>query len=146
MRPGVDGIHVARLAELDPVTLHAILRLRCDVFVVEQACAYPDLDGRDAEPGTLHVAVLEGDRATACLRVLDDGDARRIGRVAVAADRRGAGLAARLMERALALGCPPWVLEAQAHLAAWYERFGFEVAGAEYVEDGIPHVPMRRDA
>ena len=116
------------------------------MFVVEQDCAYPDLDGRDAEPDALQVFVLEGDRATGCLRILGDGDARRIGRVAVAADRRGAGLADRLVERALEVAPPPWVLEAQAHLAGWYARFGFHVSGPEYIEDGIPHVPMRREA
>lgn len=141
-----DDLSVARLTELDPRALHAVLKLRCDVFVVEQDCAYPDLDGRDAEPDALHVFALEGDRAVGCLRLLDDGAARRIGRVAVAADRRGSGLAARLVARALELSPPPWVLEAQAHLAAWYERFGFAVAGSEYIEDGIAHVPMRRES
>jgi ElaA protein len=51
----VVELHVARFSELDAVTLYAILRLRCDVFVVEQHCAYSDVDGRDPEPGTRHL-------------------------------------------------------------------------------------------
>src|SRR5215467_11943786 len=51
----VTDLQVASFAELDTATLYAILRLRCDVFIVEQACAYPDVDGRDVEPGTRHV-------------------------------------------------------------------------------------------
>ena len=62
----VIELHVARFSDLDIVTLYAILRLRCDVFVVEQACAYSDVDGRDVESGTRHVwlTAVEGVRAT----------------------------------------------------------------------------------
>jgi ElaA protein len=58
---------------------------------------------------------------------------------------RGEGLAALLMEHFVATSSGPWVLDAQAHLAGWYERFGFEIVGDEYDDDGILHVPMRRD-
>nr|WP_205861125.1 GNAT family N-acetyltransferase [Planosporangium flavigriseum] len=125
--------------------MYALLRLRVDVFVVEQTCPYPELDGRDVEPGTVHVWLDQDGRPASYLRILEDPGAARIGRVCTAATHRGDGLAARLVAAALDLiGTRPAVLDAQAHLADFYARFGFEVSGAQFVEDGIPHVPMRR--
>ncbi len=134
-------------AALDPPTAYAVWRLRQDVFVVEQECCYPDLDGRDDEPGTRHVVLRDDDRVVGVARVLDDGARWRVGRVALAREARGRGLADVLMETALQV-CPDRevVLEAQAPLARWYESLGFEVTGPEYLDDGIPHVPMRRPA
>jgi len=139
-------IHAARFADLDPQTLYALLRLRVDVFVVEQRCAYPELDGRDLEPGTLHVWLDHDGPPVAYLRILTETDGvRRIGRVCTAPGRRGGGAAARLMAEALRLvGEAPCVLDAQSYLVGFYERLGFDPTGPEYVEDGIPHVPMRR--
>ena len=140
-------IRDAAPAELDVTTLYNILRLRVDVFVVEQECAYPELDGRDLEPGARHLWAESSGEIVATLRMLDDGAAVRIGRVATAAGARSSGLAGRLMQRALELaGDREVVLEAQSYLQGWYERFGFVRVGEEYVEDGIPHVPMRRSA
>ena len=79
------------------------------------------------------------------LRILDDGDTARIGRVLVARSHRGHGLSGALMRAALAeIGDRPSVLDAQSPLAGWYAGFGYEQSGDEFVEDGIPHVPMRR--
>lgn len=141
-------IRTASLAELDARTLHDLLKLRVDVFVVEQNCPYPELDGRDVEPGTRHVWLTDGDAPVAYLRILADPDGvARIGRVVVAPSARGGGHAGRLMTAALELiGEQPSVLEAQSHLVAFYGRHGFTASGPEYVEDGIPHTPMRRDA
>jgi ElaA protein len=138
----------AAWAELDPATLHEIVRLRVDVFVVEQSCAYPELDGRDTEPGTEHVWVtLPETPVAAYLRVLTEPDGvRRVGRVVTAPAARGRGLAALLVSDVLDRhGGAPVVLDAQAHVAGWYARFGFTPTGEEFLEDGIPHVPMRRD-
>jgi ElaA protein len=137
----------ARFAELTPFELYGLCRLRVDVFVVEQACPYPELDGRDAEPATVHLWYETDDgEVAATIRLLDDGATRAIGRVATAANFRGRGLAARLIEEGIALaGAVPVTLGAQAHLSGWYERFGFRRSGPGYVEDGIPHVPMRRE-
>jgi ElaA protein len=90
---------------------------------------------------------LESDgEVAATIRLLDDGASRAIGRVATATTFRGQGLAARLIEEGIALcGEVPITLGAQAHLEGWYERFGFRRSGPGYVEDGIPHVPMRRE-
>lgn len=138
----------ARLAELDPVTLYRILALRTDVFVVEQDCPYPELDGRDLEPDARQLWIERAGQVLATLRLLTDADgAARIGRVATAKQARGAGLAARLVQRALELADGRTVvLDAQSYLAGWYARFGFAADGPEFVEDGIPHVPMRRVA
>ena len=140
------ALRSARFAELTPFELYALRRLRVDVFVVEQQCPYPELDGRDCEPATVHLWVEEDGQVLATLRVLDDGDTRAIGRVATAATARGRGLAARLVEAGVALCAgSPITLGAQAQLEGWYERFGFRRSGPGYVEDGIPHVPMRRE-
>ena len=132
--------------ELDPATAYAVWRLRQQVFVVEQDCAYPDLDGRDPHPDTRHV-LLHDDAETLVgyARVVDDGEVWRIGRVVLAPEARGRGLADPLLEAALA-ECDgrDVVLDAQSPLASWYAGFGFEVTGPEFLEDGIPHLPMRR--
>jgi ElaA protein len=138
-------LHRAWAADLDPGTLYEILRLRVDVFVVEQQCPYPEIDGRDDEPATRHVWWAEpGGPPVAYVRVLDEDGARRIGRVVTARERRGERLAETLVRHVLASSEGPWVLDAQAHLAGWYRGLGFSVTGPEFLDDGIPHVPMRR--
>ncbi len=140
------ALRSAGFAELDNTTLYEILRLRSDVFVVEQRCAYRELDGRDTEPTTRHLWIADDVGAVcAYLRVLDDGDGlTRIGRVVTAAPCRGRGLAERLVRHAVAVAPGPVVASVQAHLQRWYERRGFVVAGPGYDEDGIAHVPMRQ--
>jgi ElaA protein len=115
------------------------------VFVVEQASPYGDLDGRDLDDTTRHVLLEEDGRLIGCLRVVDDGDAVRVGRVVVAPEARGRRLGARLMEEAMRLvGDRPARLDAQTPLAGFYAGFGFEVVGPEFDEDGIMHLPMAR--
>jgi len=143
----VTEFHAAPLAEIPSPALYEILRLRVDVFVVEQECPYPELDGRDAEPTARLLWAADGEAVTATVRLLHDGADRRIGRVATARSARGRGLAAELIRRALAECEGRTVrLDAQSHLAAWYGRFGFAVDGPEFLEDGIPHLPMTRPA
>jgi len=140
-------LRIAAFAELDAGTLYELLKLRAEVFVVEQECAYLDLDGRDPEPGTRHLWFSDAAGVTTYLRILDDGDVQRIGRVVTAARARGAGLAGRLLLEALTvIGDRPIVLDAQAHLVGFYGRYGFQQTGPEYLEDGIPHIPMVRAA
>src|SRR3954465_1266212 len=135
-----DELRVASFRDLDTTTLYAILKLRSDVFVVEQNCVYADLDGRDTEPGTRHVWIVRGDDVVAYLRILDDRDAERVGRVVTAAGARGDGLAGSLMEHALTvIGNRSSVLSAQAYLVRFYAKYGYERTGPEYLEDGIPH-------
>lgn len=140
----IESLH---WADLSAELAYAVLRLRVDVFVVEQHCAYPELDGRDLEPSALHVLARDGPVVTGCLRLLTDGDRVRVGRVCVAADRRGSGGASRLMSRALdEIGTRASVLDAQTHLQRWYAGFGYVVSSAEFLEDDIPHVQMTRPA
>jgi ElaA protein len=148
MRAEPDGVRFAAFDELDAGTLYALLRLRVDVFVVEQTCPYPETDGRDTEPGTRHVWFADRGQPVGYLRILAEPDGgARIGRVCVARLARGSGLARRLMNAALdRVGDRPCVLDAQSHLAGFYAGFGFRPAGPEFVEDGIPHIPMRRPA
>ncbi len=141
----MTDVHCARFAQLDTVTLYALMRLRADVFVVEQECAYADLDGRDTEPDTWHLWTSDPTGPGAYLRLLADAERWRIGRVCTRIDVRGQGLAQRLVREALGrVGPAPVGLDAQTQLVGWYERLGFRVAGAPFVEDGIPHVAMLR--
>ena len=139
------AIRTAAFADLDVDTLYALLRLRVDVFVVEQACAYAELDGRDTEPTALHCWIDDGDGPVAALRILREPDgSARIGRVVTASSARHRGLAAALVKHAVAITAPaPVVLGGQRYLQDWYRSLGFELDGPEYLEDGIPHVPMR---
>ncbi len=150
---------VVRVDDLDARTAYAVWRLRQDVFVVEQDCAYPDLDGRDLEPGTRHVVLERAGGADGAVpavvgtaRVLDDGDVWRVGRVVCDRAVRGSGASGVLVRAALdatgaadraAGSARDVVLDAQSPLVGWYARFGFEPDGEEFVEDGIPHTPMR---
>ena len=138
------SVHAAKAEDLTARQLHDLLRLRIDVFVVEQQCPYPELDGRDLEPGTTHLWIDVDGEVAATLRILMDPDCHRIGRVATAINHRGSGHAAELVEAALDLCAGPIELDAQTYLKEWYERFDFVPTGEEFIEDGIPHVPMRR--
>ncbi|MEJ7706886.1 MAG: GNAT family N-acetyltransferase [Nocardioidaceae bacterium] len=137
------AVHVASFTELASVVAYRLWRLRIAVFVVEQQCPYQELDGRDIEPTTRHVWTTVGDEPIGCLRILAEPDgAARIGRVCVRSDARGTGLAEVLMRAALnVVGDRASVLDAQTRLGRWYARFGYETSGAEFEEDGIPHLP-----
>jgi ElaA protein len=133
--------------ELDRDLLYAVLQLRQRVFVVEQACAYLDADGRD--PRARHLLGLRGGELVAVLRAFppDEAGAAVIGRVITAPEARGTGLGRELMRVGMAKvretwGPGPIHIGAQARLRGWYEALGFAVCGAPYDEDGIPHLPM----
>ena len=136
-------LHRVAGPQLSLVELYAVLTLRATVFVVEQDCPYLDPDGRDVEPGTTHLWLADGDTIVAYLRVLTEPHGTRIGRVVTDPAHRGQRLAARLLDEALILAARPIVLDAQSHLVALYARHGFVVDGPEFLEDGIPHTPMR---
>ncbi|MFF5988959.1 GNAT family N-acetyltransferase [Prauserella flavalba] len=138
--------HSRKGTDLTAAELHDLLRLRVDVFVVEQECPYPEIDGKDLLPGTHHIWEQGDGGVTGCLRVLEQpGGVLRIGRVCTAASARGTGLGARLMAAALEYaGDAECVLDAQTYAQGFYARFGFEPEGEEFDEDGIPHIRMRR--
>lgn len=142
---GSNVVASASGAELSAARLYALLRLRVEVFVVEQGCPYAELDGRDLDPATRHLWIDGGTRPVAYLRVLREGAGLRIGRVCVARPERGTGLARRLLHAALAgAGDAPCVLDAQTRARGLYEPFGFVAEGRPFDEDGIEHVRMRR--
>jgi ElaA protein len=142
-------VHRYWAADLDSATLYELLRLRVDVFVVEQACPYGELDGRDLEPRARHYWLGGNghpEPVLGCLRLLEelDGD-YRIGRLCTARAVRGRGLGRRLLEAALAeVGDGACVLDAQEHLADFYRGHGFVPVGPGYDWDGVAHLPMRR--
>ena len=130
--------------------LYALLRLRAEVFVVEQDCVYQDLDDKDQH--AVHLLGLTSDgRLAAYTRLLDKGfsypDYASIGRVITAPFARGKGLGRPLMEESVRIlhetyGKQPIRISAQAHLQAYYGSVGFKTVTEEYLEDGIPHVGM----
>jgi ElaA protein len=140
-----SGIITRSFDQLSTRELHAILELRNRVFVVEQDCVYNDIDGRDIEPTTRHLWISLDGRVAAYARQLRDDDGTiRIGRVVTNVADRGSGLARDLVSSVVESSDAPIVLDAQTHLAGWYETFGFEVDGEEFIEDGIPHITMRK--
>ena len=138
-----------RFEELRPAVLYEILAMREAVFVVEQQCAYQELDGRDED--AWHLLGRAGDVLVAYARLLPPGarfSGPSIGRVLVAAPHRSQGLGHAVMREALAKARRmypglPICIAAQAHLQAFYEGLGFVVTSTPYDEDGIAHVDMR---
>ena len=117
------------------------------MFVVEQECAYAELDGRDTEPDTRHIWLDGTSGPMAYLRVLvEPGGASRIGRVATLAAARGNGLAGVLLDHVHATTPDPLVMDAQTYLVPWYTSMGYQRSGPEFIEDGIAHVPMTRES
>ena len=148
LQPLATAVQRAYTADLDAYDFYRMLRLRVDVFVVEQECAYPELDGRDLEDSTRHFWVDSADDyVLGYLRLLEDPDGTyRIGRVCTAQSARGLGLGRKLMRAAVAeVQNSPAVLSAQTYAKEFYASFGFVETGEEYLEDGIPHIDMRRE-
>ncbi|RRO16170.1 GNAT family N-acetyltransferase [Saccharopolyspora rhizosphaerae] len=148
LQPLATAVQRAYTADLDAYDFYRMLRLRVDVFVVEQECPYPELDGRDLEDATRHFWVDSADDyVLGYLRLLEDPDGTyRIGRVCTAKSARGLGIARKLMRAAVAeVQNSPAVLSAQTYAKDFYASFGFVESGDEYLEDGIPHVDMRRE-
>lgn len=136
------NVRSAAFADLTPSVLYGILRLRSVVFVVEQDCVYLDADGRDPQDGAVHLWVEDDGEVVACARMLPEEVGSSIGRLVAAPSHRGRGLGESVMGHALALAPRPARIHAQSHLAEWYAGMGFVRCGPEFLEDGIPHVPM----
>ncbi|MDQ2709484.1 MAG: GNAT family N-acetyltransferase [Actinomycetota bacterium] len=142
-------VHRSWAVDLDPASLYALLKLRVEVFVVEQACPYLELDGRDLEPRTRHHWLGgrgDPEPVLGCVRLLKEPDGGyRIGRLCVVRELRGRGLGHRLMDAVLAeVADGNCVLDAQVTWAEFYAGHGFEPTGEPYDWDGVEHVPMRR--
>ena len=137
--------------------LYDVLKLRVDIFVVEQTCFYPDLDSDkdllDRHPDTLHLLGYHEDQLVAYLRILPKGqsypDHISIGRVVTASKARGAGLGHELMSEGISQCRQHFPNEsikisAQQHLKAYYQQYGFTQVSDMYLEDDIPHIAMIR--
>ena len=144
-------IRVRTFGQLSTGELYELLRLRSEVFVVEQQCIYLDMDGKDAK--ALHVLGYQSEKLAACTRLFAPGDyfeQASIGRVAVREEFRGLGLGREIMKASLEavksnFGLAGICLSAQSYLRRFYEELGFRTEGTEYLEDGIPHIRMIRD-
>ena len=139
-----EEVLIKSFDELTLRELHDLLRLRSAVFIVEQNCAYPDIDGLD--PAAKHVFIKTGGGIAAYARICPEADGvYRIGRVV--SKTRGIGLGMRVLRAAVsesrALGAKEIRIEAQTHAVGFYEKAGFSVTGEAFLEDGIPHIEMR---
>jgi ElaA protein len=136
------------LHDCQPQEVFDFLHLRAQIFVVEQRCIYLDPDNADRH--SLHVLTKDGDKLVGYARVIYACEEIpvRIGRVCVAAEYRQQGIARQLMREAMKQISLRWpgqriCLSAQTYLREFYQSLGFEVCGAIFLEDGLPHVEMR---
>jgi len=136
--------------DLTPEILYELLKLRQDVFVVEQNCPYEDIDNLDQN--ALHLLTFYDKTVVACCRILTghtDPSISAIGRIVVHPSQRGKGLGKDLIAKALDLiksrGHDGAVIEAQAHLESYYNSIGFLKSSEPYDLDGIPHKKMKID-
>jgi ElaA protein len=144
-----EQVILKRFDELTMRELYALLKLRQDVFIVEQACAFPDIDGKD--PIAMHLLMYLDNELVGYTRLFDMGqsyaDALAIGRVVVAPKARGTGMSYTLMKHSIVrafqcFGKNDIKIGAQAHLAKMYGKLGFVQSSDEYDEDGIAHIEM----
>ena len=130
--------------------LYAVLQLRSEVFVVEQACVFQDMDGADT--AAMHLLGTSGGQLVAYARCFAAGmkfKEASIGRLITRSELRGSGAGHVLLRRALASVTQQWGpqairIGAQARLENFYRQHGFETTGEPYIEDGIPHIEMLR--
>lgn len=131
--------------ELSGKQLMDALRLRQQVFIIEQDCFYEDIDGSD--PDARHLLMYKKDELAGYLRIFQPGtkyaSESNIGRIVIAPAFRGSGLGPELIKKGISL-CEkkPIRIEAQAMLRSYYKQFGFEAEGDVYVVDGIDHLQM----
>ncbi len=146
-------LHVKKFQDLTPEEMYGILKLRVDVFVVEQHCLAPELDDRDQD--AIHVWITDEDGVQAYLRILAKGvehsEYPAIGRVLTSETKRSAGYGRVVMEEGIRVltetyGDVPIYLEAQTYAEGFYGKFGFKKVSEEFILDGIPHYKMVRGA
>lgn len=134
-----------KFEELSTVELYEILKLRSEVFVVEQNCPYQDLDDKDKV--AYHLFLEDNHCVVAVLRILPEGvsyDETAIGRVIVKKSHRGRGISKDMMKKAIEfigfnLGKDKIKLSGQAYLTDFYCNLGFKKVSDCYLEDGIEH-------
>ncbi|WP_028866215.1 GNAT family N-acetyltransferase [Psychromonas aquimarina] len=137
--------------KLSTSQLYELIKLRIDVFVVEQTCPYPELDGKDTLDGVQHLLGFNNGELIACARLLPAGisyDNVSIGRVATKQTARANGLGHQLLSQALQQCELLWPgqsidIGAQQYLTRFYQSHGFKAVSEMYLEDNIPHIDMR---
>jgi len=137
-----------KFSELDTEDLYQILRLRSEVFVVEQDCVYQDIDNKDQN--AIHLYYKENDKIVAYTRIFKAGDYYEnpcIGRVVVSKKNRGNDLGKKIMIDSMEyikqnIKGEKIELSAQKYLDKFYKDLGFYKIGEDYLEDGIPHQRM----
>ena len=142
-------IEFKKFDELTTRELYEILKIRSEIFVVEQDCVYNDPDGKDYD--SVHMTIKEGNEIMAYVRIIPAGisyDDCSIGRVVVAPKGRRKGYGKRVMEGAIDYITSQWkedsiTIGAQAYLREFYGSLGFKGISEEYLEDGIPHLDMQ---
>lgn len=135
--------------DLDTATLYELLKLRQEVFVLEQKASVQDLDDLDLLLETRHLWLLEDGEVIAYLRLAEEHEdgvkSFRIAHVCTKEALRGRGHTTRLLRAALAeVGSAACRMDVQSYLVDMYTKHGFKPDGREYVDAGIPFVPMRR--
>lgn len=131
--------------ELSTLELFEIYKLRTAVFVVEQNCPYQEVDNKDLQ--AVHLFAKNAKNLTAYCRLIPEQDGIHLGRVCVAQNARGSGLAKELVPKALDY-CMEYFpnqlihAQAQSYLQGFYESLGFQAVSEVYLEDGIPHLDM----
>jgi ElaA protein len=136
--------------QLTRLQLYDILRLRSEVFVVEQTCTYQDLDGKDIQDDVHHLMLYDNEKLIAYARLLPTGlsySTPSIGRIIISRPARSKGLGRKLIKECLQRTFSLWptcniTIGAQRHLTSLYEEFGFTEVSQPYLEDGIMHVDM----
>ena len=134
--------YVKKFEELTTRELYEIYRLRNQVFIVEQACAYPDIDEIDLIAS--HIFYRE-DEVLAYARLFEQPESVKIGRIVTPSELRGTGMGKELVSRTIEQAQvynKPIVISAQVYLDGFYRRMGFEKTSEEYLEDDIPHQDM----
>ena len=142
---------VKKFEELTPYQLYAILQLRNEVFVVEQACVFQDADDKDQD--SYHLMGFADNKLAAYTRLVPPGHAyteMSIGRVVTSPSVRRSGAGRELMKKSIdncyqLFGEGPIKIGAQLYLKNFYESFGFRQISDVYLEDGIEHIYMRKD-
>lgn len=142
----MEKIVVKKFDEFSAGELYELLKVRAEVFVVEQNCVYQDMDGKDYE--SFHVIGFEKENIAAYLRVFMKDKVSKtvqIGRVLTV--QRGKGFGEEILREGIRVAKEEMhaervYIEAQCYAIGFYEKVGFQVSSGEFLEDGIPHVEM----
>lgn len=143
----MQWIHAGSIEELSSHDLYRILKLRQDIFIIEQDCIYADID--DVDFFSEHLYLKDEDLVIACSRIVPAHkkfDVPSIGRIAVHKNYRKKGLGKELVQRSLDIlskkNIDTVIIEAQSYLQAFYESMGFQKSSEPYDVDGISHIKM----